>query len=258
MIGFGVTNAQARTIVSVVSLTGVAYPLGDVMPELPADRLPLLQRTLPTMPIAPMDLFSRGSDANWACFKYVRSADDYIHNYPEILDLKVAAEAGTYDVVALPNWRSTRVTKSVSLSRQLGLDSDAKYAVFDFWNQALVGVVSDKISVEVAGHDTRVLLVHRLLDRPQLLGTSRHITGAYSIGKLSWDAASNTLRGVSEVVPGEDYTLFIHCPQGAPTAVTATASGAGQSVPVRQEMKGNLLSVRFNSQQSPVDWQVRF
>lgn len=111
MIGFGVTTAQARTIVSVVSLTGVAYPLGDVMPELPADRLPLLQRTLPTMPIAPMDLFSRGSDANWACFKYVRSADDYIHNYPEILDLKVAAEAGTYDVVALPNWRSTAVTR---------------------------------------------------------------------------------------------------------------------------------------------------
>jgi hypothetical protein len=257
MIGFGVTNAQARTIVSVVSLTGVAYPLGDVMPELPADRLPLLQRTLPTMPIAPMDLFSRGSDANWACFKYVRSADDYIHNYPEILDLKVAAESGTYDVVALPNWRSTPVTKSVSLSRHLGLDADAKYVAFDFWNQALAGVVSDKISVEVAGHDTRVLLVHRLADRPQLVGTSRHITGAYSIGKLSWDAAGNTLRGVSEVVPGADYTLFIHCPQGA-TAVTATASGGGQAVPVRQEAKGNLLSVSFKSQQSPVDWQVGF
>jgi hypothetical protein len=149
------------------------------------------------------------------------------------------------------------VTKSVSLGRHLGLDSDAQYVAFDFWNQALAGVVSDKISVEVAGHDTRVLLVHRLLDRPQLVGTSRHITGAYSIGKLSWDAAGNTLRGVSEVVPGADYTLFIHCPQGA-TAVTATASGGGQAVPVRQEAKGNLLSVSFKSQQSPVDWQVGF
>jgi hypothetical protein len=202
-------------------------------------------------------LFSRGSDANWACFKHVRSADDYIHNYPEILDLKVAAAAGTYDVVALPNWRSIPVTKSVSLSRHLGLDSDAKYIAFDFWNQALVGVVSDKISVGVAGHDTRVLLVHRLVDRPHLVGTSRHITGAYSIRELSWDAGGNTLRGGSEVVPGEDYTLFIHCPQGA-TAVTATASSGGQSVPVRQEVKGNLLSVSFNSQQSPVAWQVRF
>jgi hypothetical protein len=92
-------------------------------------------------------------------------------------------------LVALPNWRSAPVTKSVSLSRQIGLDAGEKYVAFDFWNQALLGVVSDRMSVEVAGHDTRVVLVHRLLDRPQLIGTSRHITGAYSIRDLSWDAA---------------------------------------------------------------------
>jgi len=257
MIGFGVTPAEARTIVSMVALTGVAYPLGDVMPELPPDRLPLLQRTLPTMPIAPMDLFSRGSDADWACFRSVR-ADDYIHHYPEILDLKVAAKSGTYDVVALPNWRSAPVTKAVSLSRQLGLDAGEKYVAFDFWNQALLGVVSDRMSIEVEGHDTRVVLVHRLLNRPQLIGTSRHITGAYSIQGLSWDAASNTLQGLSEIVPGEDYALFIHLPPDAPATSTPTASTGGNPIPVRQERKGNLLSVSFKSQESPVAWQVRF
>ena len=105
-----------------------------------------------------MDLFSRGSDADWACFRSVR-ADDYIHHYPEVLDLKVAAESGIYDVVALPNWRSATVKKEVSLSRQLGLDPGEKYVAFDFWKQSLFGVVSDKISLEVEGHDTRVLLI---------------------------------------------------------------------------------------------------
>lgn len=257
MIGFGVTTAQARTVLSMVALSGVSYPLGDVMSEVPLDRLPMLQRTLPTMPIAPMDLFSRGSDADWACFKNVR-ADDYVHHYPEVLDLKVAGKAGTYDVVALPNWRSAPATKDVSLSRQLGLDPSEKYVVFDFWNQALLGVVSDRISVEVKGHDTRVLLVHRLLKTPQLIGTSRHITGAYSIEDLTWNEKTNTLQGRSEIVPGADYTLFIHLPPGTPQTVNATATAGGNPLTVRQERAGDLLSVTFKSQQSPVAWQARF
>jgi hypothetical protein len=255
--GLGVTLAEARTLVSMVALSGVAYSLTGVMPELPPERLPLVQRTLPTMPIAPMDLFSRGSDADWAQFRHVR-ADDYIHHYPEVLDLKVAAPSGTYDVVALPNWRSAAVTKSVSLSRQLGLDAGEKYVVFDFWNQALLGVVSDRISVEVEGHDTRVLLVHRLFERPQLIATSRHITGAYSIEDLSWDAAGNTLQGHSEVVPGADYTLFIHLPSGAPATLTPTASAGGNPIPVQQKRTRDLLSLTFKSPESPVAWQVKF
>jgi len=103
-----------------------------------------------------------------------------------------------------------------------------------------------------------VVLVHRLLNRPQLIGTSRHITGAYSIQGLSWDAASNTLQGLSEIVPGEDYTLFIHLPPGALATSTPTASTGGNPIPVRQERKGNLLSVSFKSPESPVAWQVKF
>jgi hypothetical protein len=257
MIGFGVTTAEARTLVSLVALTGVAYPLAGVMPELPSERLPLLQRTMPTMPIAPMDLFSRGTDVDWDTFKHIR-ADDYIHHYPEILDLKVEAKTGTYDVVALPNWRSSPTTKTVALGRQLGLPEGEQFVAFDFWNQKLLGVVSDRIKVEVEGHDTCVLLVHPYLKRPQLLGTSRHISGAFSVQSLSWDAAGKTLQGLSEIVPGEDYTLFLHHPSGASSDSKPSASVAGSSIPVRQVRTGNLLSVSFKSQQSPVAWQIRF
>src|SRR5579884_4288872 len=103
--GFGTTLAEARTLVTWVALTGVAYPLASVMPELPEERVRLLQATLPTLPIVPVDLFSRGSDAQWDKFKHTQ-ADYYIHNYPEILDLKVNGGSGVYDVVAATNWRS--------------------------------------------------------------------------------------------------------------------------------------------------------
>ena len=257
MIGFGVSLAEARTLVSLVALSGVVYPLAGVMPELPADRLALLQRTMPTQPIAPLDLFSRGTDVDWDTFKHVR-ADDYIHNYPELLDLKVSAKSGVYDVVALPNWRTSPVRKTVSLGGQLGLDAGGKYVAFDFWNQQLLGVVSGQMSAEIQGHDTRVVLLHPLLNRPQLIGTSRHITGAFSIQELSWDATSQTLQGLSEVVPGADYTLFIYVPSGTASEPKASAAHGETAVPVHLEKNGDLLSVGFTSPQSPVAWHVRF
>ena len=57
------------------------------------------------MPIMPIDLFSRGTDMNYGKFKHT-NPETYIHNYPEILDLKVNAKSGVYDVVGLTNWRS--------------------------------------------------------------------------------------------------------------------------------------------------------
>src|SRR5208283_741778 len=132
MTGFGVTLPEARTLVSYISLTGVAYPLASVMPELPAERVRLLKATMPTLPILPMDLFSRGSDIEWDTFRHT-SADYYIHNYPEIIDLKVNGELGVYDVVAVTNWRSGTLTKEVVFSRTLGLPGTGGYIAFDFW-----------------------------------------------------------------------------------------------------------------------------
>ncbi len=257
MIGFGVTLAEARTLVSLVALSGVAYPLAGVMPELPAQRLPLLQRTLPTMPILPVDLFSRGADIEWDTFKRVR-AEDYIHNYPELLDLKVNAKSGLYDVVALPNWRNAAVTKSVSFADKLGLNPGSTFIAFDFWNQKLLGLFQDRISLEVEGHDTRVILVHPWLNHPQLIGTSRHITGAYSVLELAWNASQNALEGSSETVPGAPYALFVYVPEKTGTPKARATAKAGGEVPVRQGQTGNLLSVSFQGRTEAVQWRIEF
>ena len=78
-----------------VALTGVVYPLASVMPELPEERVKLLKATMPTLPILPADLFSRGTDTGWDTFRHVQ-ADYYVHNYPDILDLKVNRRRGRY------------------------------------------------------------------------------------------------------------------------------------------------------------------
>jgi hypothetical protein len=256
--GFGMTLAEARTVVSHVALSGVVYSLDSVLPDLPEERVRLLKMTLPTMPIFPIDLFSRGTDMPmWDIFKHT-TPDDYIHNYPEILDLKVNAPAGVYDVAAVTNWRSRTTTRPLSFADKLGLSPQASYVVFDFWAQKLLGVFKGKMDVSVEPHDTRVLLIHPLLPRPQLVGTSRHISGAYSIKNVAWEGAQNRLRGTSETVPGDDYALWFYVPQGITVSEVRAASGANRDISVRHEMKGNSLQVTFPGQPEVVDWEVLF
>jgi hypothetical protein len=257
MVGFGTTLAEARTVVTYVSLAGVAYPMASVMPELPEERVRLLKMTLPTMPILPVDLFSRGTDMQWDKFKHT-TPDDYIHNYPEILDLKVNAPAGVYDVVALTNWRSAKTTREIPFAEKLGLDASCSYVAFDFWAQKLLGAFKDRIEIQIEPHDTRVLFLHPLLNRPQLVGTSRHITGAYSILNVAWDSARNRLRGSSETVPGEPYTLWVYVPEGVSFSQARAATAENREVPLRHELSGNSLMLSFQGQQETVNWDVEF
>ena len=255
--GFGTTLAEARTLVSIVSLSGVAYPLTSIMPRLPEERVQLLKMTMPTMPILPVDLFSRGTDMTWDKFKNT-TPDNYIHNYQEILDLKVNARSGVYDVVGLTNWRSKTTSKEISFSDKLGLKSENSYIVFDFWNQKLLGVYRDRMEIDIEPHDTRVLLVHPLQDIPQLVGTSRHITGAYSILEMEWNSPGNNLRGLSETVKGETYSLFIYVPDGIKISQAQAMTSGNHVVNVNRELVGNSLKVSFQGQSEPVQWLIKF
>lgn len=255
--GFGTTIAEARTLVSVVSLTGVAYPLTSIMASLPEERVRLLKMTMPTLPVLPVDLFSRGTDITWDKFKHT-TPDTYIHNYQEIIDLKVNARSGIYDVVGLTNWRSETVSKEISFSDKLGLKARIAYVVFDFWNQKLLGVFRDKIDIDIEPHDTRVLQVHALLDRPQLIGTSRHISGAFSIVDLAWDKSQNRLTGTSETVPGGTYSLFIYVPEGMNILKVSASTINNKEVKCSTEMVGNSLKLSFQGGTEKINWQVGF
>ena len=257
LTGFGVTDAEARTLVSYIALTGVAYPLASVTPELPEARVKMLQISLPTLPILPMDLFSRGSQSSWDKFKHVQP-DYYIHHYPEIIDLKVHAAAGSYDVVGVTNWHSKEADKTVNFADKLGLDGKAKYVVFDFWNQKLLGTFSDHLDVPVAAHDTRILLIHPAMERPQLIGLSRHISGSYSLLSQAWDPSRKILSGVSATVPGVPYSLWFHISEGSRPIHVSAFGEDKRAVPVEMKTDGDLLQVTFIGQNTTVAWEVHF
>lgn len=255
--GFGTTLPEARTLVSIVSMTGVAYPLTSIMTGLPEERVRLLKMTMPTMPILPVDLFSRGTDIAWDTFKYT-TPDKYIHNYPEILDLKINAVSGIFDVAGLINWRSEKISKEISLADKLGLDGGIQYVVFDFWNQKLLGVYREKIDLDIEPHDTRVILIHPLLGHPQLIGNSRHISGVYSIIAMHWNDNEKTLSGTSETIKGDPYSLFVYIPDGIKMSGVNALSENKQEVKVTSVLSDNLLKISFEGQSGVIQWQIKF
>ena len=254
--GFGVTLAEARTVVTYVALTGVAYPLANVMPELPEERVKLLRATMPTLPILPIDLFSRGTDSTWDKFKHV-TADSYIHHFPEVLDLKVNSAAGEYDVATETNWRSETTERSLTFD-QLGLDLAGEYVAFDFWNQKPLGVFTKKIDLSIAPHDTHVLHVHRLQHRPQLIGNSRHISGSYSILEQRWDGERRQLAGKSEVIAGEPYTLWFNLPRSFHETGVHVTSASGKPIAATWNMQGSFARLSFVGGDEPVNWRIEF
>jgi hypothetical protein len=138
------------------------------------------------------------------------------------------------------------------------LSSQSSYVVFDFWSQKLLGVFKGKTDVSIEPHDTRVLLIHPLITRPQLVGTSRHISGAYSIEDLAWEGTNNRLRGTSDTVPGDEYTLWFYVPEGITVSHVHAASGARGEIATRHELNGNSLQVTFPGQREAVDWDIVF
>ncbi len=255
--GFGVTDREARTVLSHVALTGVAYPLASVMPELPPSRVKMLQMTLPTRPITPVDLFSRGSDIEWDTFKH-RDAKYYVHNFPEILDLKVSRLEGDYDVVAMTNWRDETVSKRLFLAEKLGLRADDTYLAFDFWNQEFVGTFKTSLDLIVDPHDTRILFLHKMAEHPQLVGSSRHITGEFSLSGVTWNSASNTLGGTSDLVPSDPYTLWFYVPRGFRFVRARVERSENGKVVARAVPNGNILKLSIDSSLPQAQWEIEF
>jgi len=270
------TMDEAINNVTSISLTGQSYMISDFMSQpskervkvlrehtrwgrefpqlikkLADERLELYKKTMPSMDITPMDLYPYRSKA-----EYAPLPEGYpkIENFPRALDLKVNAKSGVYDVVAVYNWSDKKSPKVISFGKDLGLDFEKDYLVFDFWNQKLEGTFKNQVEVLIPPHGTRVFVIRSLADRPQLLATSRHITGAYSIQALAWNSSEFILSGTSKTVQKDPYSLFIYVPNGM-TVSKVDAKAEGLSYNVNSD---RVLKVSFHGQKPSVNWSVKF
>jgi alpha-galactosidase len=138
--------------------------------------------------------------------------------------------------------------------KELGLDDEKEYLVFEFWTKKFRGVFKSFFvpgGIET-GFNCQAFCIREKLKHPQLLATNRHIScGGLEISNLVWE--DNTLRGTSELVANDRYILYVYEGTGY-TFEKVTLKGANL---VSVEKKGSLREITLvSSVGGMVEWIV--
>jgi hypothetical protein len=181
--------AQARAICTYVTLAGFMNSSSEEYAKLPAERLDLLRRTMPshTSPARPVDVFEESAPAVW----------------------HVAGNDGATTLAGLYNWGAWTKTIARPLT-DFALDPAAPTVAFDFWENRLLPVFTGELRRALPARSCANLALRQLRPHPQLISTSRHITqGLVDTRDVRWDAAKRTLSGTTTVVAGDPCELRI-------------------------------------------------
>ena len=127
---------------------------------------------------------------------------------------------------------------------KVGLDASREYLLFDFWKQEFLGTAWGKYTVELPAHACQLVSMRAAEDRPQLVGTDRHVTmGGIELRDEYWDPAAKELR--LEVVLVENYPTILTVYTVARRLKDATASAASIQVTTEGEiLRAKLASPR--------------
>jgi len=196
------TLDQARMWGSLIALSGGIVFISENLATLPADRLDIIKKCLP--------VYQNPGDG----YRFGRPLDLLENNPATIWHLPVRRAFGSWDVIGLFNWTDSSRPVRVDLT-SAGFRPQEDLLAFDFWNQTPLGTLRGNLTLDLPPLTCRVLSLHRKLDRPQLLSTSRHITqgGVECVG-LEWDPEARILSGRHRVIGGNPYVLFLHVPDG--------------------------------------------
>jgi hypothetical protein len=138
----------------------------------------------------------------------------------------------------------------------LGLDASREYVVFDFWEKRLHGTFAKSFAPGPlpARYNSQVFVIRERLVHPQLVATSRHITGGgVDLVDLSWDGAR--LSGRSRLVAGDPYDIYVTVPAGYAIG-QATCAGASADAPVCDGVLARFTCRADTARE--IDWSVSF
>ena len=243
------TLDQARAWGSLIALSGQMNVVSEQLPKLPAEKLDVVKRTMPNHNGLgrPIDLFE--------------------NRLPQVWHYRAKRGGRPTDLIGLFNWSDAAPARVGVELEQLGLPAGDKdrYVGFDYWENALVPPFTGRLRATLRPSSCRVVSIVPCEERPQLVGTSRHVTqGILDVKSVRWDAGEQILRGASVVVAGDPYELRITAPpvgREAWLARSASASPAGspEALPLKLRQLGPLVRATIDSPTGgEVEWRVRF
>ena len=138
----------------------------------------------------------------------------------------------------------------------LGLDPKKTYSVFEFWEKRVVatsadGFVPGPIS---PAFNSQVFVIRERLPHPQVVATSRHITGG-GVDLLDVTWKDGELSGRSRLVGGDAYDLYLSEPNGWHFA-EIDCGGVKARTTSRQD--GVIVTGCQAEKSGEISWKARF
>lgn len=225
---FRIPVAQCQTWATLCALAGGHIMVSDPIETYDEPRLDVLRRVGPPVYIRPQTLGQLETDR-------------------ELWVLNATKFGESWTVVAKVAWEPS-LSMKVPLS-SLGL-REGKYLAFDFWNSQFLGVVDSAVQFQsLSKGNSQTIALRPLQNRPQVLGTDRHIAqGAYELDNVKW--ADNTLSGTMKCGPGRRFSLFVHVPKNY------RADGIPRGVVFSQE--NEVIKLTFPETEDSVSWSLKF
>ena len=239
-----VTVEQARMTSSWVSLTNQFYLISDWLPDLPAERLDILKRTMA---------------AHHATTRPVDYFDNNLANTWMVSDTKNGMDR---HVLGLFNFYPTPLEVNHGAAK-LGLDPAVTYHAYDYWADTLLPDVKGGVKETVAPMACRVIALRPVRNHPSVISTSRHVTqGMVDVVSEKW--ANNTLVVISKVIANDPYELRVRVPDGwafdkAEGSIAQEATPGIMAVKVLATAGPGLVRVKLSPPASgEVAWAVKF
>jgi hypothetical protein len=237
--------AWARRNATWVAIAGQLLYVSDWLPDLPAERMEVLKRCIPSHGLVtsrPVDIFD-----TWM---------------PQVWLLTDTRQAVRRDVVAIYKWWGETEPFSIQTSK-IGLPPALEYVGFDFWANKFIPPFKDELSIVLENDSCCCIAVRPSSNVPQLISTSRHVTqGIVDVTEETWNSGSETLSGVSAVVGNDPYELRIVMPKGETLQekeVFLSTDDIQAGVKASMTKDGSNLRIMLNSTSSRlVHWSVRF
>ncbi len=269
-VGMKAPVEEARLRLALMTMTGCSISFSDDFRLLPLPRIRMVQQCLPpgNPPARPLDLFFSRShaprgNARGDALRPVAPApqsggpgvptQSVGTRIPSLWHMHCKKDFGEWDVVGVFNFESRPEERTVEFGA-LGLAPGTKAAVFEFWESKLLGRVQDRMVLTVPPESSRILVIRRLSDRPQVIATDMHLLGGYhEIQRLAWDETRRVLSGQYHRAPGLSGKVFLHVPKGY-----RPRADASQGIAAIQEIGEGLWVQNVEFKGADVDWSIAF
>lgn len=228
----------ARSILSLISLSGGLYMLSDVTSVYEGERSDIIRRTLP--PLQTITGETGALDTSYPAFTWTKLHGFAVHkNEKPIAAEEVSAEdaynmAGNYPTMndnhpfgslwaihlnqygrkwcVLGRFATVALKESRIDMEALGLSKSEEYLCFDFWKQQYLGkALGELFCPALKLGNCQVISLTKGKETPQIIASSRHVSmDAVSVDSQTWKDTALSLR-INGVI-GTAETYWFHKP----------------------------------------------